>query len=208
MERSLVAAGSLGALAGFFAGGLGSVLVRGADVVVLPTAAAFLGAAQAAVDVARSLEGLDVQLEALMVVDRASAEETHFEKRIDEAALVVLCDGAGLHARSVWRDTRVGAALGRARRIGAVGSSASVLGEVMIDPRGGAPTTGLGLTTGVAFCAPASEDQLARTRKLLDEQNALVVLGARGVLVYENAVWRVVVDLDLIVSRGDELTSL
>jgi len=81
-----------------------------------------------------------------MVVDRVSAGENHFATRIVEASLVVLCDGSALHARSVWRDTPVGEALARARSLVAVGASASVLGEVMIDPRGGAPTTGLGLS--------------------------------------------------------------
>ena len=208
MERSLVAVGSLGALEDFFADESLSGLVSGADVVVLPTAAAFNGAAQAAVDVARSLEDLDLRLEALMVVDRASASEPHFAARIVESSRVVLCDGAALHARSVWRETPVGEALARASHLVAVGASASVLGEVMIDARGGAPTTGLGFAAGVAFCAPASDEQLSRTRKLLDERTALVVLGARGVLVYENGAWRVLVDQDVIVSRGSELTTL
>ena len=208
MERSLVAVGSLGALAGYLGDKSLCTLGPGADVVVVPTAAAFRGAAQAAVEVATSVEGLDLELEALMVVDRVSAGENHFATRIVEASLVVLCDGSALHARSVWRDTPVGEALARARSLVAVGASASVLGEVMIDPRGGAPTTGLGLSAGVAFSAPANVDQLARTRSLLGEETALVVLGARGGVACESGVWRIVVDQDVIVSRGTTLTTL
>ena len=204
----MVAVGSLDALADYLSDPSLAALAPGADVVVVPTAAAFLGAAQAAVDVAHKLEGLDAQLEALMVTDRASAHEAHFAQRILEASLVVLCDGASLHARSVWRETPVGIALARASHLVAVGASASVLGEVMIDPRGGAPTTGLGLTSGVAFCAPANDEQLTRTRTLLDEDTALVVLGARGVVANENGTWRIVVDRDVVVSRGTELTTL
>jgi cyanophycinase-like exopeptidase len=183
-------------------------MAPGIDVVVVPTAAAFTGAAEAALTVAQSLEGLGAQLEALMVSDRTSANEPHFASRIEEASLVLLCDGSPLHARSVWRDSLVGAALAQARRVVAVGATASVLGEVMIDPRGGAPTTGLGLASGVAFCAPASEEQLTRTRTLLDEGTALVVLGERGVVAHENGTWRVVVSEDVIVSRGTEVTAL
>jgi len=208
VERSVVAVGSLDALAGYLSDPSLSDLQSGADVVVVPTAAAFLGAAQAALEVAHKLEGLDARLEALMVTDRASAHEPHFAQRIHDASLVVLCDGAALHARSVWRETPVGLALARAFHLVAVGASASVLGEVMIDPRGGAPTTGLGFTSGVAFCAPANDEQLARTRTLLDADTALVVLGARGVLVNVRGTWRVIVDRDVTVSRGTELTTL
>lgn len=206
MKRSLVAVGSPGALASYLRDD--SRIESGADVVVVPTAAAFSGAAQASVDVATALEGLDLHLEALMVVDRASAGETYFAQRISDALLVVLCDGASLHARSVWRDSPVGEALARARRLCAVGASASVLGEVMIDPRGGAPTTGLGFSAGVAFSAPAGEEQLARTRSLLDEHTALVVLGPRGVVVCEDGAWRVVVADDVVVTRGNEPATL
>lgn len=208
VERSLVAVGSLGALADFLGEKALSAMGPGADVVVVPTAAAFTGAAQAALAVAQSLEGLDLQLEALMMTDRTSASEAHFASRLLEAAVVVLCDGSALHARSVWRDSPVGEALHRARCVAAVGAVASVLGAVMIDPRGGAPTTGLGFSTGVAFCAPASDEQLARTRALLDEKTALVVLGTRGVLSYEDATWRILVAEDVIVTRGSDPATL
>ncbi|MFZ1062135.1 MAG: hypothetical protein WAN30_01535 [Acidimicrobiales bacterium] len=208
MKPSLVAAGSLGAFAHYLRDESINVLESGIDVVVVPTAAAFTGAAHAALEVASSLEGLDLQLEALMVVDRASAGEAYFAQRIGDASLVVLCDGAALHARSVWRDTLVGEALAHARRLVGVGAAASVLGEVMIDPRGGAPTTGLGLRAGVAFSAPASAEQLARTRTLLGEDTALVVLGPRGVLVADDDAWRVVVGDDVVVTRGSEPTTL
>jgi hypothetical protein len=179
-----------------------------ADVVVVPTAAAFTGVAQAALEVAQVCEDLDVHLEALMVADRASAGEEYFSSRIREAELVVLCDGSALHARSVWRGSGVGDALAHARRVLGVGAAASVLGEVMIDPRGGAPTTGLGLSVGVAFGTPQSDEQLARTRTLLGDQTALVVLGPRGILVYEGARWRVVAGEDVVATRGSEVVTL
>jgi hypothetical protein len=185
-----------------------SSLKAATDVVVLPTAAVFTGAPEAAMGVVTACQGRDFSIEALMVSDRPSANEQHFANRISEAQLVILCDGSPLHARTAWRDSLVGEALDSAKLIVAIGAVSSVLGEVMIDPRGGAPTTGLGLCAGVAFCAPSSEDQLARTRTLLDEETALVVLGPRGVLCYEHHQWRVLHTDDIVVSRGTELTSL
>jgi hypothetical protein len=204
----IFAVGSLDALSGLLLETPFSSLPRGCDVVVLPTAAAFTGAPEAAMGVVQACEDRDFAIEALMVSDRPSANEPHFATRIREAALVILCDGSPLHARTAWRDSLVGEALASAKLMVAISAVSSVLGDVMIDPRGGAPTTGLGLCAGVAFCAPSSDDQLGRTRRLLDQETALVVLGRRGVLCYENQQWLVVHADDVTVSRGTELTSL
>jgi cyanophycinase-like exopeptidase len=174
-----------------------------ADVVVVPTAAAFTGTAQAAVAVADAFGDVDARIEALMVGDRASAFEPYFADRVAEADVVVLCDGSALHARSVWRDTPVGEAIHRAGLVVAIGSVASVLGVVMIDPRGGAPTTGLGYRTGVVLSVPAPAAQLARTRGLLGATETLVVVGPRGAVLGEDGRWRVVRG-DVVVTRGDE----
>lgn len=174
------------------------------DVVIVPTAAAFTGAAEAAVLVAHTLESVDARVEALMVTDRTSSAATYFEQRVARADVVVLCDGSALHARAVWRDTPVGDAIARANHLVAVGAVASVLGEVMIDPRGGAPTLGLGYRPGVALCPPASDDQLARTRSLLSRDVPLVVLGPRSVLQFADRRWRVVRAEDVVVTRGPE----
>lgn len=177
------------------------------DVVIIPTAAAFTGIAESAVATAHALGAANVTIEALMISDRASATEAHFARRIREASLVVLCDGSPLHARMVWRNSLVGEALSDAKVIVAVGSVASVLCEVLIDPRGGAPTTGLGLFRGVTFCSPQSEDQLQRTRQLLNEETALIVLGPRGIVTHQDE-WRVLDDTDIVVSRGPHVVTL
>jgi hypothetical protein len=178
-----------------------------ADVVVLPTAAAFTGVAEAALDVAMALDDLDIREEALMVSDRQSANLTYFTRRLAQCDLVVLCDGSPLHARSVWRATAFGEALRNARRIVAVGSVGSVLGDVMIDPRGGAPTTGLGYRSGIAIAVPASNDQMARTRSLLASDVALVVLGPTGVIRHDGTSWRVESG-DVVVTRGSQVVEL
>ena len=207
MHTSTLAVGSLGALrAAVTSATLGAP--PNADVVVVPTAAAFTGAAEAALALARALEGLDARVEALMVTDRAAADETYFVSRLTDADLVVLGDGSALHARSVWRHSRVGDAINAATHLVAVGSVASVLGEVMIDPRGGAPTTGLNYRAGIALCSPASLEQLGRTRSLLGGDVTLVVLGARGVLEWREGAWRVVCGDDVEVTRGARVVTL
>jgi hypothetical protein len=168
------------------------------DVVVVPTAAAFTGALEASLAIAHVLEGR-ANVETLMATDRAGCAEPYFARRVREADVVVLCDGSVLHARTTWRDSVLAEALGDARLLVAIGSVGGVLGEVMVDPRGGAPTSGLGLRRGLVVSVPASAEQLARTRSLLGEDYVLAVVGPTGVVAGEAGSWRVV--------RGDvELT--
>ena len=177
------------------------------DVVVLPSAAAFTGVPEACVAIAEVCNEFAVRVEALMVTDRASTNEPYFAQRLRQADLVVLADGSSLHARTTWRNSPVGDALKQARNLAALGSVASVLGEVMIDPRGGAPTIGLGLFDDVMFTQPASDEQLVRTRSLVDPALALVVLGPRGVIAHDER-WRVVCADGVVVTRGQELSEL
>jgi len=208
VPESTLVVGSLDALRAALVDDVLGPLRSNADVVVLPTAAAYIGVAQTAVTTAQVFDALDVRVEALMVMDRGAADEPYFIDRLTAADLVVLCDGAALHARTVWRNTPTGEAINRARSIVAVGAVATVLGEVMIDPRGGAPMVGLGYRTGLVFCVPASEEQLERTRSLLDRDLALVVLGPRAVLHCRDGVWRVVCADDVVVTRGTTVETL
>lgn len=182
-------------------------LAASADLVIVPTAAAFSGATASAVSLTERLAGLDARVEGVMVGDRAAALEPYFAQRVARADVVVLTDGSALHARSVWRDTPLGEAIRDAGLVVAIGSVGSVLFEVMIDPRGGAPTTGLAYRRGLVVTAPAAPEQLARTRALLGDDVALVVLGRDGALVGDGDRWRVVRD-DVVVTRGERPAAL
>lgn len=173
----------------------------GTDVVVLPTAAAFSGAEVSSIDLASIFEARGAKVEALMNTNRTSSNEPYFAARLRDADVVVLGDGSVLHARSVWRESLVGEAIRCARLVVAVGSVASVLGLVMIDPRGGAPTNGLGCFEGVALSVAASDEQLARTRTLLGDEQTLVVLGPRGAVHFDGTAWRVL-SADVVTTRG------
>jgi len=204
--RETMAVGSLGALGDLVASDAFD-LESGSDVVVVATAAAFVGAERATLDVAELFASRDVAVEALMNIDRHSSDEPYFARRVREADLVVLVDGSPLHAKSVWHGSAVGEAIRDTVRLVAVGSVASVLGATMIDPRGGAPTTGLGYRDGLVIGVVESPEKLTRTRALLGPNVTFALLGPRGVVRYDGERWRVVSG-DVIVTRGEDVVGL
>ncbi len=118
-------------------------------VTVLPTAAAFEHP-QKAVDTASNwFSALGASVEGLMVLNRSDAFEERFIDAISKSRFIYLGGGSPLHLRSIFRDSPVYDAIIKAWHGGAVlaGSSAGamVLGNPMVDPRGGAFTVGLGL---------------------------------------------------------------
>ena len=207
MTPSTFAVGSLPALAALFADHATLPLRDDADVVIVPTAAAFTGITEAAIAIASECDGFDLRVEALMAGDRAALSDPYFARRIGEADVVILGDGSALHARSVWRDSDVGAAIDQSATRVAIGSVSTVLGDVMIDPRGGAPTTGLGYRSGAALCVASSDEQMARTRSLLASDIALVTLGPTGIVHHDDSGWRIVRG-DVVVTRGQDPANL
>ncbi len=205
MATSTFAVGSLDALSALLRGGQW-VLDEEASVVIVPTAAAFTGFTEAAVVTGTAFEKFNVHVEALMVSDRVATSDTAIVDILTNADVVVLCDGSPLHARSVWRANAFGDAINAASTLIAVGAVASVLGDVMIDPRGGAPTTGLGYRSGAALCAPSSDEQMSRTRSLLNDVT-LVVIGPSGIVGHDGARWSVIAG-DVVVTRGHDVVEL
>jgi hypothetical protein len=205
--RETIAVGSFAGLRDMIAFGEPLHLTSESDVVLVPTAAAFTGATQAAIELSTLFDGSEAKVEALMNVDRTSSDEAYFAERIRAADFVVLSDGSALHAKSVWHASAVGEAVREARCVVAVGSVASVLGDVMIDPRGGAPTTGLGYREGLVIAVSASEEQLHRTRTLLGADVTLAVLGPRGVVSFDGVNWNALSD-DVVVTRGHTVVEL
>jgi hypothetical protein len=182
-------------------------LSEGADVVIVPTAAAFTGAEASAIHLAGLFEAHGAKVEALMNINRDSSDEAYFAQRLGDASLVVVSDGSALHARSVWRESLVGDAIRDAGFVVAIGAVASVFGDVMVDPRGGAPTNGLGYVSGLVVTVTASDEQLARTRSLLGGDATLAVLGPSGAVHFDGATWRVLAP-DVVTTQGGEPVEL
>src|SRR5271154_7202639 len=101
-----IAVGSAAALRDVLARGESFQLSSESDVVIVPTAAAFTGATQSAIELSLLFNESEAKVEALMNIDRTSSDEAYFATRVREADLVVLSDGSPLHAKSVWHATR------------------------------------------------------------------------------------------------------
>jgi cyanophycinase len=163
---------------------------KGKEVVILPTAAAFEHPERAVENAAAHFEKLGAKVRGLMVLRRAEADGDEPEAVVDQARFVYLSGGSPLHLRSAIKGSRLWDALVRAYQRGAVlaGSSAGamVLGDPMVDPRGGAYTVGLGLVAGLAvFPHQATAADHLRDRSIdlkpatavlaaIDEQTALI----------------------------------
>jgi cyanophycinase len=162
----------------------------GAEIVVLPTGAAYEHPDRAVAWAERYFEALGGKVRGLMVVGRADAEDRANAAVVRDARFLYLGGGSPLHLRSVLKDSKVWQALGEAWHDGAVvaGSSAGAMAlcDPMIDPRGGALTLGLGLIEQVAVLPHAdtwSPEKAHRTFSLatgglriaaIDEQTALI----------------------------------
>jgi cyanophycinase len=160
------------------------------EVVVLPTAAAYWHPERAVQTAAAYFLPLGASVKPCMVLRRADAEDRANAGAVRVARFIYLAGGSVLHLRSVLKASAVWDALAEAWAGGAVvaGSSAGamVLGDAMVDPRGGALTLGLGLLSQLAVLPHAdswSEEKTHRTVKLasgglriaaIDERTALV----------------------------------
>jgi cyanophycinase len=143
------------------------------DVVVLPTAAAYWHPEKAIETAGAYFSGLGATVKACMVLRRADAEDRGHAGMVRAARFLYLAGGSVLHLRSVLKSSPVWDALVEAWAAGAVlaGSSAGamVLGDAMVDPRGGALTLGLGLLPQLAVLPHAgdwSEEKTHRTVRL------------------------------------------
>jgi hypothetical protein len=173
------------------------------EIVILATAAAFLNISAASAG-AEAVLGQPVRT--LPVATRSAALEPESRNAVLSAGLTVCLDGAALHARSVWRNSPLGDALCEAR-VAAIGSVASVFGTVMIDPRGGAPTTGLGRFDDAALYVEESPEQTRRTKELLGAACLCIALDATALVRFDGT-WAVLSQHPMRCTRGDERVAL
>jgi cyanophycinase len=160
------------------------------EVLVLPTAAAYEHPARAVETATRYFAGLGATVRGLMVLSRPDANDDANAEAVRAARFIYLGDGSSLHLRSVLKESKVWQALEEAWHAGAVlagsGAGGMVLGDPMIDPRGGAFTVGLGMIEQLAVLPHAdtwSPEKAHRTYSLaasgvrivaIDEQTALI----------------------------------
>jgi cyanophycinase len=131
-----------------------------AEVLILPTAAAYEHPDRAVSRAVAHFAAFGAKARGLDVLSRGDAEDEMLAAEVRHARFLYLSGGSPLHLRSVLKGSPVWKALAEAWGDGAViaGSAAGamVLGDPMVDPRGGALTLGLGLFTGVAVVPNAN----------------------------------------------------
>jgi cyanophycinase len=168
------------------------------EVLVLPTAAAYEHPERAVATAASWFGAFGAEVRGLMVLRRSDAESAAHAAAVRAARFVYLGGGSPLHLRSVLKDSPVWSALVAAWADGAVvaGSSAGamVLGDPMVDPRGGALTVGLGLVSGLAVLPHSdqwSEEKARRTVQLATGELRIVAVDERTAAIRDpDGRWR------------------
>lgn len=183
----------------------------GADVVVLPSAAAYEQPGAVAERAVDWFATLGANATPVMVLTRRDADNDANVKAVKGASFVYLSDGSPLHLRSVLKGSQLWDVIVAAYRSGAVlaasGTSAAVVCDPMVDPRGGAYTVGLGVVRGVAvfpFHGSTAEHMRDRSVDLLPRETVLAGIDERTALVREgDGSWRVVGEGSVTLYRRD-----
>ncbi len=169
------------------------------EVLVLPTAAAYEHPERAVETAHRWFAGFGADVTGLMVLSRPDAMDLAAAEQIRQARFLYLSGGSPMHLRSVLKDSAAWEALVEAWRSGAVvaGSSAGamVLGDPMVDPRGGALTLGLGLISRIAVLPHYdtwSAEKAQRTVQLATGHLRIAAVDERTALIRDpDGSWRI-----------------
>lgn len=160
------------------------------EVVVVPTAAAFEHPDRAVEDAARCFADAGVAVRSVRVLTRAEAMDDGNADACRNARMIYLVGTSAMHARPTLMDTPVWRAIVDAWQAGAtvVGSDAGgqILGDPMVDDRGGAFTVGLGMIGRLAF-VPRHEtwsgDALQRMHQMTNDDVVTIGAPSRTVVV-------------------------
>ena len=170
------------------------------EVLVLPAAAAFEYPERVVERAAAWFESLGAKVKALHVLNRRDAERDETVKAVESCRFLYIADGSPLHLRSVLKSSACFDAIAKAHSNGATiaasGAGATLLGDPMVDPRGGAYTVGLGLARGLAvfpYHGTAADHLRERSVELLPADAVLVGVDEHTALVRTgDQPWRVV----------------
>ncbi|WP_426570933.1 Type 1 glutamine amidotransferase-like domain-containing protein [Aquihabitans sp. McL0605] len=188
----------------------------GAEVLVVPTAAAYEHPQRLVERAVSWFDQLGVKATGLDLLARPDASDPAVVDALAASRFTYLVGGSPLHLRSVIKDSPAWDAISSAWAGGGVlaGSAAGamVLCDPMVDPRGGAFTLGLGLLPGVAVI-PAhdhwSEDAAHRTRQMSPAALVLAGIDERTALIRDpEGTWSAEGAGDVVVFVGGEPADL
>lgn len=152
------------------------------EVTMLPGAAAFENPSKAIDRAERWFAKLGATVRVVPVYRRAESSDAAAIDAVRGARFIYLADGSAAHLRSMLKDTPLVDALVEAWDAGAVlaasAQAATALCDVMVDPRGGAFTVGLGVITWLTVIPRYDEwsrEKAQRTVRMAP--NSLVVAG-------------------------------
>ncbi|MFN0029167.1 MAG: Type 1 glutamine amidotransferase-like domain-containing protein [Acidimicrobiales bacterium] len=148
------------------------LLASGGDVVtVLPTAAAYERPAEAAAAAVTHFARWGARVEVLDALNRSGAHDPDNVNRLRAARFVYLASGSAMHLLSVLKATPLWEALVAAHQDGAVlaaaGSSATVVCDAMVDPRGGGFGVGLGLVKDLSLIPRYEQWSTEKSRRTI-----------------------------------------
>ncbi len=186
------------------------------EVLILPTGAAYEHPARLVDQAVGWFDRIGVSARGLDVLARPDAQSAQHAATVAESRFTYLVGGSPMHLWSVLKDSLVWAALVAAWAEGATvaGSSAGamVMGDPMVDPRGGAFTLGLGLVSGLAVVPSHdhwSEEAAHRTRKMTPAGLVVVGIDERTALIRDpQGSWRAEGAGSIAVSCGGEPADL
>lgn len=170
----------------------------GTEVVMLPTADAYEHP-QVLVDTATSwFAGMGATVRALDVLRRPDAFVEENVAAVREARFLYLSGDSPMHLRSVVKDAPLWDALVEAWQGGAVlaasAGAARLLGDPMVDPRGGAFTVGMGLVANLAVIPHHDKwtgDKAHRTLRLSPDGVVVAGIDERTALIRDpDGTWR------------------
>jgi len=162
----------------------------GTEVVLLPTADAYEHPEVLIESATTWFDGLGATVRSLDVLRRPDALVEEHVEAVRNARFLYLSGDSPMHLRSVVKDTPLWDAVVEAWQGGAVlaasAGAARLMGDPMVDPRGGAFTLGMGLVTNLAVIPHHDKwtgDRAHRTLRLsptgvvvagIDERTALI----------------------------------
>jgi cyanophycinase len=163
----------------------------GTDTVnIFPTAAAFENPELTLKHARQYFESLGAKINEIRVLSHQDAMDPKIAEEVSYSKFNYLGGGSPLHLRSVLKNSVVYEALIESLSNGGViaGSSAGamVLGDPMVDPRGGAYTIGLGLVPGICplvHFKDESDPRIARTLSFAPKDVYLAGIPECGCLV-------------------------
>ncbi len=169
------------------------------QVLILPTAAAYEHPERAVSTAKAWFSSFGAPVEGVMLLSRPDASDPDLVGRLATSRFTYIGGGSPMHLRSVLKETPAWSAIVEAWRQGGVlaGSSAGamVMGDSMVDPRGGALTLGLGLIERFAVLPHYdtwSPEKARRSVQLATGHLRIATIDERTALIRDpDGTWRV-----------------